>query len=84
MAKAWCLWLPPFEKGGIEGGFLRQILPRPLLLQSRGEQRKHGVGDFPPFEKGGIEGGFLRQILPRPLLLQRRGEQQRGTHTAPK
>ena len=47
MAKARCLWLPPFEKGGIEGGFLQQILPRPLLLQRRGEWQRRGACGFP-------------------------------------
>ena len=60
MAKARRLWLPPFFKGGIEGGFLRQILPQPLLLQRRGEWQRRSVCDFPPLKKGGLRGDFYR------------------------
>ncbi len=60
MAKARCWWLPSFEKREIEGGLLQQILPRPLLLQRRGEQQRCSVCDFPPLKKGGLRGDFYR------------------------
>ena len=36
MAKARCLWLPPFEKGGIEGDFYSKSSPGPSFCKGGG------------------------------------------------
>ena len=76
MAKARWLWLPPFEKGGIEGGFLQQILPRPLLLQRRGERQRRGGCDFPPLKKGGLRGDSYSKSSPGPSFCKGGGNSE--------
>ena len=50
----------------LEGGFSRQILPQPLLLQRRGEQQERGACGFPPLKKGGLRGDFYSKSSPSP------------------